>query len=126
MNILLKVVYYIRLIFQCLISKILYTSSSIIHHEDEVRKLMLIIYELYPSVDGTDMIIWIRINRFTKNISFHIKFVSNEKIMDFYFINNCYQISCDNKAIVVKKGEIKKLKEKSKILEKEIFSVLEA
>lgn len=126
MNILWKVVYSIILIFKCLISKILYTSSSIIYHEDEVRKLILIIHELYPSVDETNMFIWIRINKFTKNTSFHIKFVSNRKIMDFYFINNCYLISCDNKAIEVKKGEIKKLKEKSKVLEKKIFSVLEA
>ncbi len=126
MNILLKVVYSIILIFQCLISKILYTSSSIIHHEVKVRKMMLIIHELYPSVDGTEMYVWIHENRFTKNTSFRIEFVTNGKIMDFYFINNCYQLSCDNKYIEVKKGEIKKLKEKSKMLEKEIFSVLEA
>lgn len=126
MNILLKIVYFIILIFQCLISKILYRVSNIIHHEDEVRKMMLIIHDLYPSVDGTQMYVWINENRFTKNTSFRIEFVSNGKIMDFYFINNCYQISCDNKYVEVKKGEIKKLKEKSKILEKEIFSVLEA
>ena len=88
--------------------------------------MMLIIHDLYPSVDGTEMYVWINENRFTKNTSFRIEFISNEKIMDFYFINNCYQISCDNKYIEVKKGEIKKLKEKSKILEKEIFSVLKA
>ncbi len=99
MNILLKVVHSIILIFQCLISKILYTSSSIIYYEDEVRKLILIIHELYPSVKETGMFMRIRINRFTKNTSFHIKFVSNGKIMDFYSINNCYKISCDNKAI---------------------------